>query len=327
MLLVVAPLAALVEHFFHCQASNEDRRRGSSETALLGQDQGQTNTRRDEAQDDVRVEMDHQHMRSAGYRGGFLLAAVGYIQVGIFFVAELSPGIKGPLIKIGVAFFVLNPLMQLFWIQSTLLISRMNHGSLVKKTCLGAVLSAFMCISANEFLQVSTESESDMTNSVFSYLVPSATFTGGYLSSAAMLGHNRIFAGESGFFNAFFCILYPLGMTSVCALVGTQETGSRGPSVFAWSLCACVLTELAFYGLELFMDRMKMAPMHAACLRCTVLLCILAALVAVRLTTSVAPGTMLLTCAIMASAALWSLVGAISSFVKRRRMLARQMDH
>ncbi|UPK94931.1 hypothetical protein LCI18_005866 [Fusarium solani-melongenae] len=141
LLLVVAPLATVLEHFLPCQVSNNTRSRSPDRIALLTRNQSKMDEARvearnepldqpdtdevqveaqDEARDNVRADMDHQHIHSIAYRGTFFLAAVAYIEVGIFFVAELSPGIKEPLIRLGVAFFVLNPLLQLLWIYCTL---------------------------------------------------------------------------------------------------------------------------------------------------------------------------------------------------------------
>ncbi|KAI8715813.1 hypothetical protein NCS52_01089700 [Fusarium sp. LHS14.1] len=116
LLLVVAPLATVLKHFLPCQASNSAQNQSPDQIALLTWNQSEMNEARveaqnesldqpdtneaqaetqDEARDDVLVDLDHRHIHSIAYRGTFFLAVVAYIEVGIFFVAGLSPGIKG----------------------------------------------------------------------------------------------------------------------------------------------------------------------------------------------------------------------------------------
>lgn len=338
VLLVVAPLAAILEHFLPCQASNNTRPQSSEQVALLIRGQPEAGVRQDETQvqaqaearvearEDVRVEADYQYLGSIEYRGALLLAMAAYIEAGIFFVADLSPGIKEPLTRLGVAFFVLNPILQLFWINCTRWISPSNWSSLIKKTNLGAGFSGLISISVNEFVQISTEKngDGDDDDSLVGLAVSWIAVVGGLALPIAILRHNNILAGEISTSLFFFSILYPVVLVGSCVTLGTIGIfGSQSPLVFIYHLCVCIFVELVCYGFELFMDKVEMAPKRAVYLRCVLLLCILAALVVVNLTTSIAPNTTMLITSILTSAALWALLGTIVAIFRGRRTMAQ----
>lgn len=328
VLLAVAPLAAILEHFLLRQSSNNTSRQSSDQIALTQAQsetvEAETQARaeaRDEGQEGAHAEIDHQYLRSIEYRGVLLLAMVAYIEVGIFFVADLSPGIKEPFLRLGVAFFILNPMLQYFWISCTRCTSHMNWSSLIKKTSLGAVFSASMSISVNEFLQVSTKSKTNSKDSIYSYFVSFIILLSGIVFSGAALGHNCILAGEIRPFFVLTCIILPVSLVGMYTALGFIGPTNQGPLEFSCCLGVCLFVELAWYGSELFMDKVEMAPKHAVSLRCILLLCILATLVVVKFTTSIAPSTVGLVNSTMASVGLWTLVGTISSFVERRRTM------
>ncbi|RSL77982.1 hypothetical protein CEP51_008600 [Fusarium floridanum] len=148
VLLVVAPLAAIFEHLLPFRSAANRRRQRPSQIALEIVDQ----LERDEAQDDVQVDLNQQHINSPAYRGTSFLTAVAYIEAGIFFIVDQSPGIRQPAIRLGASFFILNPLLQLLWIHSVLWISCTDWSCLVKKTVRWATFTAFMAITVNEFI-------------------------------------------------------------------------------------------------------------------------------------------------------------------------------
>lgn len=273
----------------------------------------------DEAQYNVPVSMDHQHIHSIAYRGAFLLAAVTYIEVGIFFVADLSPGIKGPLIRLGVAFFVLNPLLQLLWVQYALWISRMNWSRVAKNTFHGVTFGASMFISVNEFLRVSMKSKSDNREPLYSTSTSYLTLGGGLMLSVTVLGNNLILEGKKGLPIVSFCIFYPLSLIGLCYFTSARLPGIGSPIELTCNLGFCLCLELFYYGYEWLLESRNVTPKYAFYLRCGLLFCFLGSLVVLQLLAPFAPSTTILSGSITVSAAIWSLSGTIFSLYTSRR--------
>lgn len=340
LLLVVAPLAAILEHFLPCQTLNSTRGQSPDQIALLTRNQSEADVRQDEAQDqpetdeaqveaqdDVRVGLDHQHIHSIAYRGAFLLAVVAYIEVGIFFVADLSPGIKGPLIRLGVAFFVLNPLLQLLWIHCSLWISQISWSSVVRNTIRGAAFGASMSISVNEFLRVSMKSKSDNREPVYSSVTSYLALGGGVMLSVTTLGHNRNLEGERGLLFVLVCIIYPIALVGICALMTTVPGGimvsGNGILELLCNIGFCLCLGLFYYGYEWLLESRGVTPKYAFYLRCGLLFWFPGSLVVLQLLAPIAPRTTVLTASIISSAAIWSLWGTIVSFFRSRRTVTQ----
>ncbi|RSL45199.1 hypothetical protein CEP53_010877 [Fusarium sp. AF-6] len=317
VLLVVAPLAAILEHFLPFRVPADRNRQPLSPIALAILRQ----LERNEAQDDVRVDMDHQLIHSAAYRGVFLLAAVAYIEIGIFFVADQSPGIQEPLIRLGVAFFILNPLLQFLWVFCAIYASHMKRRSVIRKTARTMTFGALMSVSANEFLLALKEGSSDKREPVYSTLTAYIALSFSPPLLVASLSHNRTLERNSKgpyLKDMFLCFLSFGLLILISFLMSSTLLDFVHIVELTCNIVAWLGLELAWYCFELLVEKFKIALKWAAYLRCVLLLCILAALAVLQFTTSIAPDTVALVISILLSASFWAIVATISSFIRSR---------
>ncbi|RSL70058.1 hypothetical protein CEP54_001950 [Fusarium duplospermum] len=314
LLLVVAPLAAILEQVIPAQASTDRRRQRPGQRALLMLNQ----LERDEAEDNnIPVEIDHQYIHSLAYRGAFLLAAIAYIEVGIFFVVDESPGITRPLLRIGVLFFATNPLLQLLWIHCALWIPYLTHRNVIRRTVRGVVLTMLTAITVNEFLlgAVTLIEEGDFSPSIITIDYLSFVTPGfGLVFSLLTMWYVGIVkdSREVSFDWSFIAHLL-LALSGVTTFILMRQIP---PVDFACSLSVCICVEFVWYILELLVERRATAPQRAVFLRCGLLLSILSAL---GVSYVFLPIVDALGSSTMVSAGLWILVDMIVSFVRSRR--------
>ncbi|RTE74071.1 hypothetical protein BHE90_011492 [Fusarium euwallaceae] len=315
LLLVVAPLAAILEQFIPAQALTDRRRQRPSQTALLILNQ----LERDEAEDNnIPVEIDLQYIHSLAYRGAFLLAAIAYIEVGIFFVVDQLPGITKPLLRIGFVFFATNPLLQLLWIHCALWIPYLTHSNVIRRTVRGVVLSMLAAITVNEFLLgamiLIEEEEGDLpTSPIIGYLSFVAPGFGLVFSLLTMWYIGIVRDSRKFTFNWRFIALLLLALSTVTTFILLSQASPAG---FMCNLGVCICVELVWYILELLMERRSTAPKRAVFLRCGLLLFIFSAL---GVSYAFGPITDVFASSAMVSAGLWILVGTIASLVRSRQ--------
>ncbi|KAM0425187.1 hypothetical protein ACHAPT_009504 [Fusarium lateritium] len=319
VLLVVAPLAAILEHFLPFKASANGRRQRPSPIALAMLDQ----LDRDEAQESVRVDVDHQQVGSIACRGGFLLAAVAYIEVGVFFVADEMPGIIKPYEQILIFFYTKNLPLQVFWMQCTLWIPRLSRSSVTKRAVHGIVFSALMAITINDLIRSPTKKDDGVLISDFVDISASIIFANAICFCSFALPilpvrHDMVFRGpRRSWLALFFILLLLLLITSIA--VGAPIAALRSPWELMGTLGACLCLELGWYFFELLMEKMGIASKLAIVLRCVLLFCIVFGLGVLWNWTSVAPITLVLVGAVIASGAIWIFVAIIASLFESRQ--------
>ncbi|KAI8662950.1 hypothetical protein NCS56_01099800 [Fusarium sp. Ph1] len=120
-----------------------------------------------EAQENVQVDIDLEHVRSTSHRGALFLAAVSYIQVGVFFSADATPGILQPLRRLAISTFVLNPMLQIVWIHYALWIPHMNWSRPLKMTVYYIALVTLVGTSVAEYVEAPTDGGINEVDTVY----------------------------------------------------------------------------------------------------------------------------------------------------------------
>ncbi|CAF3518362.1 unnamed protein product [Fusarium graminearum] len=175
LVLLIAPLAAVIEHFLYSSKSRERDVRMSSRT-----DTGSP-SRLDfeDVQGDDTVSIDRDYIDSISYQGVICLAALSYIEAGLFFVLDnVYRGITGPLPSFAFLFFVFNPTLQMLWIACALWISRMNWVIPLQRSSRTIILIALAVTSMTGFFTGGGDFSTAFTlgNYLIAYATVVATF-------------------------------------------------------------------------------------------------------------------------------------------------------
>ncbi|QPC60568.1 hypothetical protein HYE67_002799 [Fusarium culmorum] len=175
LVLLIAPLAAIIEHFFHSSESREREDRTPSHTGTV------SSCRLDveDVQDDGMVGIDHDYVDSISYQGVVCLAALAYIEAGLFFVLDnMYRGIRRPLPSFTFLFFIFNATLQMLWIDCALWISRMNWIIPLQRSSRAIILIALAVTSMTGFFSGPGDffNESTLGNYLITYASMVATF-------------------------------------------------------------------------------------------------------------------------------------------------------
>ncbi|CAF3626566.1 unnamed protein product [Fusarium graminearum] len=175
LVLLIAPLATIIEHFFHSSESREREDRTPSHTVTVSSSRLDV----EDVQDDGMVGIDHDYVDSISYQGVVCLAALAYIEAGLFFVLDnMYRGIRRPLPSFAFLFFILNPTLQMLWIACALWISRMNWIIPLQRSSRAIILIALAVTSMTGFLSGSDDffNVSTLGNYLIAYASIVATF-------------------------------------------------------------------------------------------------------------------------------------------------------
>jgi hypothetical protein len=231
------------------------------------------------------------HVDSLAYRGVFFLAALSYIEVGIYFVLDQpdTEGLALPLLQIALSILLLQPLYQIYWVVCDVFLSKAIWSRPLKLTTYDTLFlgSSAMQVSLNfcalnfgiansGALQAGTASQKSVALLLFfsCNLIP---FCFTYLLLVNLIYHMpRLRATRWRFAILLFfpCYIFLSFFLMSCffRFLNWRVGVSYFDPYMLVTAVALKLLQLLAYGLEVWADRKHWAKWVTFCLRCVLLL-------------------------------------------------------
>ncbi|KAM5362164.1 hypothetical protein ACJZ2D_012686 [Fusarium nematophilum] len=251
LLLLLAPLAAILEHFSHRPGPNERMLR-MARLAIINQLELE-----ESREEQANIDIDLERICSAPYLGAFLLAAIAYVDIGLLSVAEHTT--YGLLLLSVATNFLYSTTLQILWVVYILWIPKMGWSAPVRRTAHAIAFLSFTEISIAGFppgfgITVS------LVGLVYMYFTLAATFA----------LHVR-FRGSGK--KKWLPVILPLHLVHIPAWDHLLYESTplrdllelRAPTV--WPCIVCFGIGLAWFLVEWVMEAKRVSPERAVCLR------------------------------------------------------------
>lgn len=314
LILLVAPLVVAIEAFYRAPESQtplaiamDDRRVDHYDSNL----------------DDV---ADLGHVDTLAYRGVFFLAALSYMEIGIYFVLDQqeTEGLVVPILQISFSVILLQPMLQIYWVVCDLWLSRKGWNTALKFAIddtlflgLSAIsLSANFIPSSTSWYGASSQQLTTAGKVQNLILVPFILllFSFNYLVLVKFFEYMPKLRDTKW----RFTILLPLPCCMLLSVIGTLGLSllpgsglefTEGPYVLAYTV-ALMFFGLFVYGLEVRMEKDNLSSRATWCFRfglllCTTPACLLLSLFLLHVSVFLWAGAFVLSCQ------MWALIGVI----------------
>ncbi|EWZ46186.1 hypothetical protein FOWG_16661 [Fusarium oxysporum f. sp. lycopersici MN25] len=261
LVLLIAPLAAIVEQFSSSSSkpTKSTEREGRMRSRI---DAGWSSwSEVEDVGDDAMIGIDRTYVYSISYQGLVFLAALSYIEAGVFFVVDDLKGISQPFQSFAFSFFVFNSTLQVFWILCTLWISIMDWSNPLQRSARAILLLSLAATSIIEFLASPVRDHGftlwmasyAMLNFLFAYTILLITY----------MANSLLRNSPQRAFRAFPALI-PLSAIPYAMI--DQEGLLAGEFTWPWVLGCCI--SLVWFCVEQYMERKDWAPTRAICIRC-----------------------------------------------------------
>ncbi|KAF4971269.1 hypothetical protein FSARC_1839 [Fusarium sarcochroum] len=260
LILLLAPLATVLEQFLAKTNVTE------SQSTVSGSQRDPIN-----AQGTVR---NLGCTNNIAYRGVFLLAALSYIEIGVYFIRdqEETQGFVVPLVQLFFSMLLLNPLLQLLWVICDLWVSKMSWGNSLKMSAYDTFMVGFVSMSLAANFMSTEEIPGDIKMILKVWLmVPVPLIIGLMLFAYIFLVIIFWLVSRPRYvwFALSPCLIfvsYLLTRTLVYARYGYPDFGFPD-FVLLGSIAGVSFLELVIYGLEVLAEK-KAVVKHTVWLRC-----------------------------------------------------------
>ncbi|EXL54733.1 hypothetical protein FOCG_05557 [Fusarium oxysporum f. sp. radicis-lycopersici 26381] len=279
LILLVAPIAIAIESFYTAPKTHTPQMTHTNTQQMNGPGSG------------LDPVAGLGHVDSLAYRGVFFLAALSYIEVGIYFVLDQpdTEGLALPLLQIALSILLLQPLYQIYWVVCDVFLSKAIWSRPLKLTTYDTLFlgSSAMQVSLNfcalnfgiansRALQAGTASQKSVALLLFfsCNLIP---FCFTYLLLVNLIYHMpRLRATRWRFAILLFfpCYIFLSFFLMSCffRFLNWRVGVSYFDPYMLVTAVALKLLQLLAYGLEVWADRKHWAKWVTFCLRCVLLL-------------------------------------------------------
>ncbi|ENH74031.1 hypothetical protein FOC1_g10007196 [Fusarium oxysporum f. sp. cubense race 1] len=279
LILLVAPIAIAIESFYTAPKTHTPQMAHTNTQQMNGPGSG------------LDPVAGLGHVDSLAYRGVFFLAALSYIEVGIYFVLDQpdTEGLALPLLQISLSILLLQPLYQIYWVVCDVFLSKAIWSRPLKLTTYDTLFlgSSAMQVSLNfcalnfgiansGALQAGTASQKSVALLLFfsCNLIP---FCFTYLLLVNLIYHMpRLRAARWRFAILLFfpCYIFLSFFLMSCffRFLNWRVAVSYFDPYMLVTAVALKLLQLLAYGLEVWADRKHWAKWVTFYLRCVLLL-------------------------------------------------------